>query len=231
MPDKILIAEDNLDLLPALRRSFEQQEYKVFTARDGREAMRLFYSERPDLVILDIMMPNMDGWEVCRRVREMSQVPIIMLTAKSEQDDIVQGFGLGVDDYITKPFYLEELLARVRVALRRCRSGTVASEKMTYHDVHLSIDLEARQVSAAGEPVKLTPIEHKILTVLLRNRGRVVEFEQIFKSVWGLDYVDETGYVHTYVWRLRNKIEPDPKIPRYLLKQVGVGYRFNPQSD
>ena len=193
--------------------------------------MRLVYSERPDLIILDIMMPKLDGWQMCQRVREMSDVPIIMLTAKTEEKDIVKGLDLGADDYLVKPFSGGEFLARVRAALRRARSEQVAPEgEATYSDDYLSINLDTRRVYVSGELTKLSPTEYKLLALLVRNKGRVVGFRHILKSVWGMEYADEIEYVRTYVWHLRCKLEPDPKNPRYLISELSVGYRFEPHT-
>lgn len=214
-----------------MQDSLEDEEYHVVTARDGQEAMRLVYSERPDLIILDIMMPRLDGWQVCRRVREMSDVPIIILTAKTEKKDIIKGLDLGADDYLVKPFDAEELLARVRAALRRARTEAGVPEgEGTYGDDYLSIDLNARRVAVSGELIRLTPTEYKLLALLVRNRGCVLEFRHILESVWGMEYVDEIDYVRTYVWHLRHKLEPDPKNPRYLVSELNIGYRFEPQT-
>ena len=217
-------------MLRGIQHSLEGEGYQVVTASDGQEALRLAYSERPGLIILDIMMPGLDGWQVCRRVREMSDVPIIMLTAKTEKKDIIKGFDLGADDYLPKPFEVEELLARVRAALRRARTEAVVPEEMTYGDDHLSIDLNARRVLVNGELIKLTATEYKLLSLLVRNGGRVLEFRHILESVWGIEFVDEIDYVRTYVWHLRLKLEPDPKHPRYLLSEQNIGYRFEPQT-
>ena len=230
MANRILVADDDLTLLRGMQDSLEDEEYHVVTARDGQEALRLVYSERPDLIILDVMMPRLDGWQVCRRVREMSDVPIIVLTAKTEKKDIIKGLDLGADDYLVKPFDAEELLARVRAALRRARTEPVVSEGMTYGDDYLSIDLNARRVAVSGELIRLTPTEYKLLALLVRNRGRVLEFRHILESVWGTEYVHEIDYVRTYVWNLRHKLEPDPKHPRYLVSELNVGYRFEPQT-
>ena len=174
-------------------------------------------------------MPKLDGWQVCQRVREISDMPIIMLTAKMQKEDIVRGLDLGADDYLIKPFDVGELLARVRSALRRAQTGVVSSESIAYSDDYLSIDLDARRVTVNGELVKLTPTEHKVLALMIKNEGRAVEFRKIFESVWDFEYVDEIGYVHTYIWHLRRKLEPDPKNPRYLLSELDVGYRFESQ--
>lgn len=229
MADKILVVDDDTNLLRGLQDCFEEEGYQVVTARDGREALRLVYSERPDLIILDILMPKMDGLQVCQRVREMSDTPIIMLTARAEKEDIIKGLDLGADDYLVKPFSVEVLLARVRAALRRIRTVATIPEKVTYDDDYLSISLDERRVTVSGELVKLTPTEYKLLALLIKNKGRVLSFQHILENVWGADYVTETDYVRTYIWHLRRKIEPDPGNPRYLLSELDVGYRFEPQ--
>lgn len=233
MANKILVVDDELNLLRAVQHSLEKEGYQVVTASDGREALRLAYSEHPDLIILDVMMPELDGWQVCQWIREISDVPIIMLTAKAEREDIIKGLELGADDYLVKPFSMGELLARVRAALRRARTEPAAPEgegEGTYSDNYLSIDLNARRVVVNGELISLSPTEYKLLALLVRNRGRVLEFRHILESVWGLEYVAEIDYVRTYVWHLRHKLEPDPKNPRYLLSELDVGYRFEPQT-
>lgn len=229
MADKILIVDDNLDLLSGLQDSLEHKGYHVIIAGDGKEALRLFYAERPDLLILDILMPKMDGWQVCQRVREMSDVPIIMLTARDEKEDIVKGLNLGADDYLVKPFDVVELLARVHAALRRARIGAIAPQKISYSDDYVSIDLDARRVTIDGELVRLTPTEYKLLALLVENQGQTLSFGQILECVWGAEYVTEVDYVRTYIWHLRRKLEPNPKRPRYLLSELDVGYRFETQ--
>jgi DNA-binding response OmpR family regulator len=226
MANRILVVDDDLTLLRGMQYGLEGEGYQVVTAGDGQEALRLVYSERPDLIILDIMMPRLDGRQVCQRVREMSDVPIIILTAKTEKKDIIKGLDLGADDYLVKPFDAEELLARVRAALRHARTEPIVSEGMTYGDDYLSIDLNARRVAVSGELIRLTPTEYDLL---VENAGRVLEFRQILESVWGVEYIHEIDYVRTYVWHLRRKIEPDPKNPRCLLSVLNVGYRFEPQ--
>ena len=229
MVDKILVVDDSPNLLRGLRDSLAQEGYPVVTASDGREALRLVYAEQPDLIVLDVMMPEIDGWQVCQRVREMSDVPIIMLTAKAERKDIVKGLDLGADDYLVKPFDVQELLARVRAALRRARTTLVSPEE-GYSDDYLSINLDDRRALVNGELISLTPTEYKLLTLLVRNKGHVLTFRHILESIWGPEYVNETDYVRTYIWQLRCKLEPDPKNPRYLLNELDVGYRFQPQT-
>ncbi len=229
MSDKILVVDDDASLLELAQYNLEAEEYQVVTAENGIDGLRLMYSERPDLVILDVMMPKLDGYQVCQRVREMSDVPIIMLTARGREEDIIKGLDLGADDYLTKPFRVGELLARVRATLRRARTESFLSEEVTYSDNYLFVDLASRRVMVDGELVKLTPTEYKLLAILIRNKGRVVEFRQLLENVWGFEYVDEVDYLRVYIWHLRRKIEPTPKDPCYLLNELNVGYRFEPQ--
>jgi len=174
MANRILVIDDDHNLLRGMQYGLEGEGYHVVTASDGREAMRLVYSERPDLIILDIMMPRLDGWQVCRRVREMSDVPIIILTAKTEKKDIIKGLDLGADDYLVKPFDAEELLARVRAALRRARTEPVVSEEMTYGDDYLSIDLNARRVAVSGELIRLTPTEYDLWGIVAERNPKTL---------------------------------------------------------
>jgi two-component system KDP operon response regulator KdpE len=171
----------------------------------------------------------MDGYEACSRIRSMSEVPIIFLTALDSTDDTVRGLDLGAVDYIAKPFSSRELLARSRAALRQTAAGSAAS-RATYQDDHLAIDLEDRQVLVWGDLVKLSAKDFELLACLLRNAGRTLTHRQILESVWGWEYQDHTEYVHAYMWRLRQRIEPDPRNPRYLLGERGVGYRFETQT-
>jgi two-component system KDP operon response regulator KdpE len=176
------------------------------------------------------MMPELDGWQVCQRIRGMSDVPIMMLTARRQETDIVKGLDLGADDYLTKPFRRGELLARVRAVLRRARIEALDPPGVAYQDDYLSIDLDARRVIVGGESIQLTPTEYRLLALLVSNGGRLLTFQQILESVWGFEYVDDLDYVRVYVWHLRRKLEPDPRNPRYLINVPNVGYRFEPQG-
>lgn len=225
MREKILAIDDSPDLLRILQVCLEREKYRVFTAGNGREGLQRIYSVQPDLVILDVMMPGMDGWEVLSRLREMSDVPVIMLTAKGREVDIVRGLGLGADDYITKPFGTAELVARVRALLRR--NKTPAIRRLTrYQDNGLTIDLERHEVRVKGTPVDLTPTEFRLLAVLVQNAGKVVPHRTLLTLVWGEEYADEVHYLKLYVRYLRQKIEESPSNPRYILTEWGVGYRF-----
>ena len=224
--DKILVIDDDATLLDLLRQSLGKAGYKVITATNGLSGLQRMYEERPDLIILDVMMPRMDGWETCRRIREMSQVPIIMLTAKDEEADKIKGFEHGVDDYVTKPFSFAELTARVAAVLHRTHQRPTRRRPAIYRVEDLVIDLENRRVTKDGEVLDLTPTEYRLLATLVENAGRVLSHEQLLSDVWGPEYVDDTGYVKRYIWYLRQKLEDDPSRPRYILTERGFGYRF-----
>lgn len=231
MPDsRILVVDDDPVLSELISYNLTTEGYTVFIAADGQEGVRKFHETRPDLVILDVSMPKLNGFEVMQRVREMSDTPVIMLTAQGRENDIVRGLDLGADDYMTKPFRLGELLARIRANLRRAQTAPAATtEHMTYDDGHLTIDLDERRIMIEGETVKLTPTEYRLLAYLVQNKGRVLEFRQILENVWGFEYIDDIDYLRVYIWHLRKKIEPDAKNPIYLLNELSVGYRFEPQ--
>lgn len=224
--EKILIIDDDVTLLNLLTQSLSKAGYKVVTASNGLAGLQKMYEEHPDLIILDVMMPRMDGWETCRRIREMSQVPIIMLTAKDEEADKIKGFKYGVDDYVTKPFSFAELTARVGAVLKRTRQRPPEPEPAVYQIDNLVIDLENRRVTKDGKPLDLTPTEYRLLATLVENAGRVLSHEQLLTNVWGPEYVDDTGYVKRYIWYLRQKLEDDPSNPQYIITERGFGYRF-----
>ena len=224
MRKKILVIDDDSSLVKLVGYALIRQGYEVYEAYDGQEGLRQVDSHQPDLVILDIMMPKMDGWQVCRRIRETSDVPIIMLTAKAREEDIVRGLEAGADDYLTKPFGVKELLARVRAVLRR--AALPPPKPVTYSDEYLMVDLKERRVVVNGESVKLTPTEFRLLAQLVENAGRVLTYRQLLEKVWGWEYMDDVDYVRIYVWRLRRRIEQEPSDPHYILTEYGVGYRF-----
>lgn len=224
---KVLVVDDDPALLPLIEYTFAREGYEVYTAADGKEALRQFFAHRPELVILDIMMPRMDGWETCRRIREVSDVPIVMLTARGQDEDIIRGLEYGADDYLTKPFSIKVLLAHARAVLRRAALPPAEhGEPTTYADDHLSVDLKERRVTVRGEVVKLTPTEYRLLAYLVQNAGQVLTFRQILQNVWGWEYQDDLDYVRVYVWHLRQKLEDDSKHPKYIQTEIGVGYRF-----
>ena len=225
---KILVVDDAPDVIEAVTISFTLQwrEVEVIGASGGEEALDVLGEEHPDLVLLDIAMPGMDGFETLKRIRELSDVPVIMLTAKDSVLDKVKGLELGADDYVTKPFDHLELLARVKAVLRRLDMPQPVSRAPSFSSGDLAIDFASRQVTVKGEPVALTAIEYKLLYHLVRNAGRVLPHETLLAKVWGREYTDEIDYLRVYMRRLRRKIEDDPDEPRYLLTERGVGYRF-----
>jgi len=222
----ILIIDDDTVLLGLLRQSLERAGYTVETAANGLSGLQRAYDVHPDLVILDVMMPRMDGWEVCVRLREASQVPIIMLTAKDQEGDKLRGFQLGIDDYVTKPFSFSELTARVGAILHRARRSPPPPRPRVYNVGDLLIDLESLRVAKNGVQISLTPTEFRLLAVLVENAGRVLTHEQLLDHVWGYDDAGDTGYVKRYIWYLRQKLEDDPNNPQYILTERGFGYSF-----
>ncbi len=221
----LLIIEDDITLSRLLASHLQSLGYTALTAASGPEGLRLAQEAKPDLVILDVMMPTMDGWEVCRRLRAASDVPILMLTAKGAQEDVIQGLELGADDYIKKPFDLRELELRIEAILRRGGSAR-GDETGVYDDGVLRIDLERRFVTRQGQPVHLTPTEFRLLAYLLRRRGRVVPHVELLTEVWGPEYAEDTANLSVYVRYLREKLEEVPGEPRYICTEWGVGYRF-----
>jgi len=224
---RILLAEDEAVLRDFVSRNLHARGFQVLEASNGLEALALWEREDPHLLILDIMMPRMDGLEVCRRVREHSAVPIIVLTALDSESDKVSALDLGADDYLTKPFGVEELLARVRAVLRRTQweamPPTVSGIKQ-FGD--LEVDLTGHIVRLRGEEVRLSPIEFALLEQLITNAGKVLTHRILLQRIWGPEYGGEAEYLRVYINRLRHKLEPDPANPRYILTEAGVGYRF-----
>jgi len=227
---KILIMEDDPALARLLGLNLEGEGYTVHSAGDGIEGLRLAFEEKPDLVVLDIMMPVMDGWGVYRRLREVSDVPILMLTCHSDLQDKVRGLSMGADDYLPKPFDMEELLLRIEALLRHSRWRPYVAKPTTFDDGNLLVNLETREVRRGMERVELTPTEFRLLACFIRNPGRVLSKEHLLSQVWGPEYVESLHYVKVYVRHLRRKIEHAPTHPRYILTERGVGYRFAPQA-
>lgn len=230
MPSKILIVDDDPMLSELIGYNLEIEGYVVARAQDGREGLRKFETEQPDLVILDVSMPKLNGWEVCKRIRAVSDTPVMMLTAQGREEDIIRGLDLGADDYLTKPFQVRVLLARIRSALRRAHLSPEPEPEVTYADDYLVIVLADRRVTVDGKITKLTPTEYKLLAFLVENKGRILTFRQILENVWGLEYIDDIDYLRVYIWHLRKKIERDSKNPVYLLNELSTGYRFAPQN-
>jgi two-component system KDP operon response regulator KdpE len=223
---RILVVDDELSIIKFIRANLETKGYKVFAAMDGAEALQTFEMELPDLVILDIMMPRIDGFEVCRQLREWSQVPIIMLSARSDESDKVKCLDLGADDYITKPFGAIELIARVRAVLRRTRAAVAMPNRPSFASGDLKISFTQRRVTVAGKEIKLTPTEYSLLQELVLNAGKVLTHIHLLNKVWGSEYREDTQYLHVFIRRLRAKFETAPANPRYIMTVPGVGYQF-----
>jgi two-component system alkaline phosphatase synthesis response regulator PhoP len=224
MAKRILIIEDELQIVKLVRAYLERAGYDVIAAVDGPEGLRMARQEDPDLVVLDLMLPGMDGLDVCRALRKDSDVPLIMLTARVEEVDRLVGLELGADDYVTKPFSPRELVARVRAVLRRTESTPPQGELLAAGD--LAVDVESHKVSVRGEPVEVTPSEFDLLVVLMRNPGRVLTRMQLLEQMQGYGYEGYERTVDTHVKNLRQKIERNPRDPEYISTVYGVGYRF-----
>jgi DNA-binding response OmpR family regulator len=221
--NKILVVEDDLTLLELLTYNLHRQEYEVVTASNGSQALELAKREKPDLILLDIMLPELDGYDVCRRLRRDSSVPILMLTCRTEEMDKVMGLEVGADDYMTKPFSLKELFARIRALLRRAQSP-LPTKLIKAGD--LEIDLARRQVSLKNKSIDLTSKEFDLLAFLAANKDIVLSRNQLLEKVWGYEYEGDTRTVDVHIRWLRQKIEANPEKPRYLITVRGVGYKF-----
>lgn len=226
MSEKILVIDDDAALLTLLRLGLEREGFTVVTAESGKDGLRQAYEAHPDLIVLDVMMPEMDGWMTCQRLRYVCDTPIIMLTAKADRADVLKGLALGADDYLTKPCSFDELKARIHTNLRRSQSNSQEAWWTTYDDGYLRIDLISGTVTRQDEMVHLTPTESRLLMYLVGQRGRIVPHQELLVNVWGPEYAEEMGYLSVYVRYLRRKIEPDPSQPRYILTRWGVGYYF-----
>ncbi len=224
----ILVVDDEQRMINFIRMNLELEGFKIYEAHNGVEALDMVRKHILDLILMDVMMPQLDGFETLRMLREFSSVPVIMLTAKSEEEDIVKGLELGADDYVTKPFGVRELVSRVKAVLRRVDSVIEPDEAILQIDDRLSVDFNQREVIVAGERIKLRPTEYRLLYHLIENAGWTVPHEQLLAKVWGYEYRDETHYVRLYVNYLREKIEADPSNPKYIITERGIGYRFAP---
>jgi two-component system KDP operon response regulator KdpE len=223
---RVVVADDEPDLLYAIKLYLEDEGYTVFTAVDGYEALDLVKERLPDVVVLDVMMPELDGFETLKQLRETSTVPVIMLTAKGEEADKVRGLGLGADDYVTKPFSQRELVSRIQAVIRRAELPRSLPKTRITIDEHLSVDFARGEVYRDGQKVTLTPTEYRLLYHLVSNPGRVLTNETLLVRVWGREYREEDHYVRLYISYLRQKLEPDPSHPRYIQTEKGLGYRF-----
>lgn len=225
MTEKILVIDDEDMTVQLIAILLERRGYEVIKAYRAEDGLRKAYRTHPDLILLDIMMPDMDGWEVCRRLRELSDVPIIFLTAKDDVRDVVKGLEMGADDYIVKPYDNNELVARVKAHLRRAPKPSV-SEELVFDGGNFRINFISREVRVRGNPVHLTPKEFNLLGVLARNAGRVITRTDLVKEAWGPEYGDAIDSLKLYIHYLRQKVEIDPERPTYILTSRGVGYRF-----
>lgn len=225
-PAKILVVDDEPHLIKLVRSNLDSPHRKVITAMDGQSALAILEKEGADLVILDVMMPGIDGFEVLHKLREFSTVPVIMLTAKDQDVDVVRGFGLGADDYIRKPFSVHELMARVEAVLRRSMPAEDVVTRAPFVAGDFTMDFQQRKVVVRGKEVKLGPTEWKLLSQLVNNAGRVMLHADLLRKVWGPEYGGETEYLRVYINYLRNKIEESPASPRYIVTEHGVGYTF-----
>jgi len=224
--NRILVVDDEKGLVTLIRLNLEPDGFEVFAANNGAQAMDRLRAVLPDLVLLDVMMPDLDGFQVLRMIREVGNTPVIMLTAKGEENDKVRGLELGADDYVTKPFSPRELTSRIRAVLRRGSFSDQTDTGKIDVDGRLQIDFDRHEVWVDGELVQLRPTEYRLLYHLLKNAGWVLTHDQILSKVWGYEYEDEPHYVRLYINYLRKKIEKDPANPRYILTERGVGYRF-----
>lgn len=226
---RILVVDDEPQIARVLRRSLASRGYEVQVAGEGEEALEIFNSWAPDLVITDLSMPNMGGLELCRRIRATSHAPIIVLSVKGEERAKVEALDAGADDYVTKPFGIDELLARVRAALRRAPTATDQRIKVLQAG-DFRADTEAHNVEVRGAEVHLTPKEYELLVYLIRHPNKALTHRALLGAVWGGDYVEQTEYLRVFIGQLRKKIEPDPAKPRYILTEPWIGYRFNPEG-
>ena len=223
---KILVVDDEKRIVSIIRRNLEVDGFDVVEAYNGAQAIDKFRTTLPDLVVLDVMMPDMDGFTVLETIREISSTPVIMLTAKGEEEDRVRGLELGADDYVPKPWSSRELTSRIKAVLRRVNSNDDGETGKIVVDDRLTIDFDRHEVWVEGKQVKLRPTEYRLLYHLVKNAGWVLTHDQILTRVWGYEYQDEPHYVRLYINYLRKKLEKDPANPQYILSERGVGYRF-----
>ena len=226
MKKRILVVDDEARMRRFVRMNLDLEGYEVLEAQNGLVALDKVRETIPDLVLLDVMMPDMDGFETLEHLREFSPVPVIMLTVKSDEADRIRGLDLGADDYVTKPFSARELVSRIRAVLRRVEPSKPGGEGPLVIDEDLAIDFQRREVIVRGDRIKLRPTEHRLLLHLVENAGWIVPQETLLARVWGPEYRDDNQLLRLYVTYLRKKIEPDPSSPRYILTERGVGYQF-----
>ena len=223
---RVLVVDDEERMVRFIRMNLEHDGFQVSEAFNGKQAIQRLRDIKPDLILLDVMMPDLDGFDVLEMIREISSVPVIMLTAKGEEDDRVRGLELGADDYVSKPFSPRELVSRVKAVLRRTEAASGSMHGLLEIDDRLKIDFDRREIWLEGKLVKLRPTEYRLLYHLVQNAGWVVSHDQLLQKVWGYEYRDEPHYVRLYINYLRQKLEKEPASPRYILTERGVGYRF-----
>ncbi|HQU82540.1 MAG TPA: response regulator transcription factor [Pyrinomonadaceae bacterium] len=226
--NKILVVDDEAQITRVLRTSLRAHRYEIRTAADGISALDTFHDWKPDLIITDLQMPEMNGIELCREIRKLSNIPIIVLSVKGEEKTKVEALDAGADDYVTKPFGIEELLARVRATLRRFSANPVEETLSILSDGDFQIDLSAHKVFVRDEEIHLTPKEFELLVFLFQNRGKVVTHRTILAAIWGGNFTEQTEYLRVFLGQLRKKIEENPSTPKYIVTEPWVGYRFNP---
>jgi two-component system KDP operon response regulator KdpE len=227
---RILLIEDDPQIRRFLRASLPTQGYELLEAESGREGLGLVAAQIPDLILLDLGLPDMEGIEVIQRVREWSNVPVVVLSARDQEREKVATLDAGADDYLTKPFGVGELMARIRVGLRRSSQAREGSKETVFSMGNITVDLEKRQVFRGSEEIHLTPIEYKLLATLIKYQGKVVTHRQLLKEVWGPSYTDQNPYLRIFILNLRRKLEDNPTRPTYLLTDPGVGYRLRDQE-
>ena len=225
----LLLIDDDRGLLQLLAEFLTRQGYTMHVADGGREGLRAFYTHHPDLIVMDVSMPEKDGWETLKAIRDMSNVPVIMLTARTDEADVLHGFSLGADDYVNKPFSFAQLLARINAVLNRL--GQSPSDEGKLCAGALEVNLSQRRVTLNGAVVALTPTEFKLLVALMQRAGEVLTPEELVRDVWGPQYANEIGYVRRYIWHLRQKLEPDLEHPQYIHNDRGFGYRFSASGE
>ncbi|MFI9388887.1 response regulator [Kutzneria sp. NPDC052558] len=223
---KVLVVDDEPQIVRALRINLSARGYQVLTAHDGASALRAAAETKPDVVVLDLGLPDLDGTDVIAGLRGWTTVPILVLSARTDSSDKVEALDAGADDYVTKPFGMDELLARLRAAVRRSATSAADGEQAVVETASFTVDLAAKKVHRDGQEVHLTPTEWGVLEVLVRNRGRLVAQKQLLQDVWGPQYATESHYLRVYLAQLRRKLEPEPSRPRHLLTEPGMGYRF-----
>lgn len=227
---KILLVEDEQQIRRYLRVALSSNGYKLIEAERGEDGLAMAGIERPDLVILDLGLPDMEGLDFAKRLREWTSTPILVLSARGQEEDKISALDAGADDYLTKPFGTGELLARIRVALRHAERLSNGATESTYSFGDVTVDLSKRIVRKAGEDVHLTPIEYKLLVILVKNAGKVITQRQLLRDVWGLGYSEENHYLRVYMGQLRHKLEDSPARPKFIITEPGVGYRLKPDS-